>query len=146
MCCIITKVRFVNNNNSVCQIYWYHFIWQKISSLRESFFACLNLKLACGPSVSSEKRRNGVCKTFFFFFLRYANTFATNTKSHSRNNSTSYCNNKGVGGGGWLLEGGGIGGKRTAFCKENSFVFKTEVLFQLVTLILITKAFFQSVG
>lgn len=52
----------------------------------------------------------------------------------------------GGGGRGVTVGGGGIGGKRTAFCKENSFVFKTEVLFQLVTLILITKAFFQSVG
>lgn len=54
---------------------------------------------------------------------------------------TSYCNDNGRGVGGRML------GQGRLLCKENSFVFKTEVLFQLVTLILITKAFFfQSVG
>lgn len=33
-------------------------------------------------------------------------------------------------------------GQGRLFCKEYSFVFETEVLFQFVTLILITKAFF----
>lgn len=37
---------------------------------------------------------------------------------------------------------GGVLGQERLFWKEDSFVYKTEVLFQFVTLILVTKAFF----
>lgn len=86
-----------------------------MSSLRELFLLlipCLNLKLACVPSVSSGSGRNGVCKTFWFFFFKDVQTLPRLiARAHSRNKSGFHCNDSGD------EEGG------QHFITENSFVF-----------------------
>lgn len=76
-----------------------------------------------------------VFATLPFFFKDVQTPLQLIPKVIAETTLTSYFNDSGRGVGGRML------GQGRLFCKEDSFVFKTEVLFQFVTLILITKGF-----